>query len=58
MTGTTTGYSLSNNSLLYIGSYTNGGYNLHGNISLFKLYNRGLTSLEVKRNHNAYKNRT
>ncbi len=57
MTGTTTGYSLSNNSLLYIGAFTNGGYNLYGNISLFKIYNRGLTSIEVKRNHNAYKSR-
>jgi hypothetical protein len=58
MTGTTTGYSITNSGTLYIGSYNNGGYNLYGNISLFKIYNRGITSAEVKRNYNAYKNRT
>jgi hypothetical protein len=58
MTGTTTGYNITNSGTLYIGSYNNGGYNLYGNISLFKIYNRGITSAEVKRNYNAYKNRT
>jgi hypothetical protein len=58
MTGTTTGYTITNSGTLYIGSYNNGGYNLYGNISLFKIYNRGITSAEVKRNYNAYKNRT
>ena len=58
MTGTTTGYNITNTSTLYIGSFNTGGYGLYGNISLFKIYNRGITSTEVKRNYIAYKNRT
>ena len=58
MTGTTTGYNITNSGTLYIGSYNTGGYSLYGNISLFKIYNRGITSTEVKRNYIAYKNRT
>jgi len=58
MTGTTTGYNITDEGTLYIGSFNTGGYGLYGNISLFKIYNRGLTSSEVKRNYNAYKTRT
>jgi hypothetical protein len=58
MTGTTTGYNITNSSsALKIGAFSNGGYNLHGRIPTFKLYSKGLTAEEVKQNFNAYKNR-
>ena len=58
MTGTTTGYNITNSSsALKIGAFSNGGYNLHGRIPTFKLYSKGLTAEEVKQNYNAYKNR-
>lgn len=61
MTGTTTGYNITNpsanNSNLYLGCYRNLGYNLYGDINLFKVYNRALTALEIKANFNALKGR-
>tara|TARA_R110002167_G_C12587932_1_gene643977 strand:+ start:5 stop:1222 length:1218 start_codon:yes stop_codon:yes gene_type:complete len=61
MTGTTTGYNITNNSTnnsnLYLGCYRNLGYNLQGSISVFKIYNTGISLEEVKQNFNAYKNR-
>jgi len=57
MTGTTTGYSISNSGTMYLGSYTNLGYNLYGEISVFKTYNRALTTQEVKQNYQQYKTR-
>ena len=57
MTGTTTGYSISNSGTMYLGSYTDLGYNLHGEISVFKTYNRALTAQEVEQNYQQYKTR-
>jgi hypothetical protein len=57
MAGTTTGYSISNSGTMYLGSYTDLGYNLYGEISVFKTYNRGLTSQEVRQNYQQYKTR-
>jgi hypothetical protein len=61
MTGTTTGYNItnnsSNNSNLYLGCYRDLGYNLYGDLDLFKIYNRALTAAEVQRNFNAIKGR-
>ena len=61
MTGTTTGYNISNNSSnnsnLYLGAYRNLGYNLNGETSIFKIYNKALSADEVQQNYNAYKNR-
>ena len=61
MTGTTTGYNItnpsSNNSNLYIGCYRNLGYNLQGDVGLFKIYNRGLTAEEVNQNFRSVKSR-
>ena len=61
MAGTTTGYSISNNSSnnsnLYLGCYRNLAYNFNGNISIFKIYNEPLSSDEVIQNFNAIKSR-
>ena len=61
MAGTTTGYNISNNSSnnsnLYLGAYRNLGYNLNGEMSIFKIYNQPLTADEVKQNFNAYRKR-
>ena len=61
MTGTTTGYNITNpsanNSNLYLGCYRDLGYNLYGDINLFKVYNRALTASEVQSNYNAIKGR-
>ena len=61
MAGTTTGYNItnpsSNNSNLYIGCYRNLGYNLQGDVGLFKIYNRGLTAEEVNQNFRSVKSR-
>lgn len=61
MTGTTTGYNItnpsSNNSNLYIGRYRLSGYNLQGDVDLFKIYSRALTASEITANYNAIKGR-
>lgn len=61
MTGTTTGYSITNpsanNSNLYLGCYRDLGYNLYGDINLFKIYNRALTAEEVQNNFNGIRSR-
>jgi hypothetical protein len=55
MTGTATGYNIVNNSAsnsnLYLGCYRNLSYNLHGNIGLFRIYNRALTQTEITQNY-------
>jgi hypothetical protein len=61
MTGTTTGYNITNNSInnsnLYIGCYRTLSFNIHGGISLFRIYNCSLSSTEVLQNYNATKGR-
>ena len=58
LTGTTTGFNITNSATLYIGKYTlASGFRWRGNISTFSLYNRGLTSDEVLQNYNTLKNR-
>lgn len=59
MTGVTTGYNISNTggTVLYLGRYTSGSYYLYGDISLFKMYNRGLTFSEVEKNFKGIKSR-
>jgi len=61
MTGTTTGYNIvnnsGNNSNLYLGCYRDLSYNLYGDMSIFKIYNRALSAQEVQQNYKAYKNR-
>ena len=57
MTGTTTGYNITNNNTLFVGSFYNLNYNLYGKASVFRVYNKGLSQTEVKQNFNAYKNR-
>ena len=57
MAGTTTGYSMTNSGTMYLGCYTDLGYNLYGEISIFKTYNRALTAQEVKQNYQQYKTR-
>lgn len=61
MTGTTTGYNItnnsSNNSNLYLGCYRDLGYNLYGSIDLFKIYDKSLTSSEIELNYKAVKSR-
>ena len=57
MAGTTTGYNITNSGTMYLGCYTDLGYNLYGEISIFKTYNRALTAQEVKQNYQQYKTR-
>ena len=57
MSGTTTGYNITNSGTMYLGCYTDLGYNLYGEISIFKTYNRALTAQEVKQNYQQYKTR-
>jgi hypothetical protein len=57
MAGTTTGYNISNSGTMYLGSYTDLGYNLYGEISVFKTYNKALTAQEVRQNYQQYKTR-
>jgi hypothetical protein len=58
LTGTTTGYNITNTGTLYIGEYQGGGpYYFNGKIPLFKIYNRSLSAQEVYNNYNEYKTR-
>ena len=57
MSGTTTGYNITNSGTMYLGCYTDLGYNLYGEISIFKTYNRALTAQEVRQNYQQYKTR-
>ena len=54
LTGTTTGYNITNNGTLYVGEYSGGGnYYLNGQIASTKIYNRGLSAAEITQNFNA-----
>jgi hypothetical protein len=57
MTGTTTGYTITNSGTMRLGCYTDLGYNLYGSIGVFKVYNRALTTGEITQNYNKYKTR-
>lgn len=57
LTGTTTGYNITNNGQLFIARYTSPPYELNGRISSMKIYNRSLTSSEVRQNFNALRGR-
>lgn len=57
MAGTTTGYNITNSGTMYLGCYTDLGYNLYGEISIFKTYNRALTAQEIQQNYQQYKTR-
>ena len=61
MTGTTTGYNIvnnsGNNSNLYLGCYRNLGYNLNGDMPIFRVYGSALSVNEIEQNYNAYKKR-
>ena len=51
LTGTITGYNITNAGMLYIGEYSGGGaFYLNGKISIMKIYNRGLSAAEVAQN--------
>lgn len=54
LTGTTTGYNVTNNGTLFIGQFSSGGsYYLNGSIPIMRVYNKGLTAAEVLQNFNA-----
>jgi len=58
LTGTTTGYNITNSGALLIGNYSAGtGYNFNGKISSVKVYKRALIAAEVKQNFNALRGR-
>jgi hypothetical protein len=58
LTGTTTGYNITNNGTLYIGQFSGGGnYYLNGSIPIMKIYNRPLSSDEILQNFNAVRGR-
>jgi hypothetical protein len=61
MSGNTTGYNITNpsenNRNLYIGCYRDLRYNLNGSINVFKVYNRGLSQVEVLQNFKKYQTR-
>jgi len=58
LTGTTSGYSITNSSSLFLGKYTTAdGYRWRGNISSTSMYNRGLSADEVLQNYNAQKSK-
>ena len=57
LSGTTTGYNITNNGTLYIGRYIVAPYELNGRISSMKIYNRALTAAEITQNFNALRSR-
>ena len=57
MTGTTTGYNITNNGAMYLGCFINLAYNLYGSIPVFKIYNIALSANQVKQNYQQYKTR-
>ena len=57
LSGTTTGYNITNNGTLYIGRFIVAPYELNGRISSMKIYNRALSAAEVSQNFNALKGR-
>ena len=57
LSGTTTGYNITNNGTLYIGNFPAAAVELNGRISSMKIYNRALTAAEVSQNFNALRGR-
>lgn len=58
LTGTTTGYNITNAGTLFIGQFSGGGnYYFNGRIPVTKIYNRGFTANEVSENFNALRSR-
>ena len=57
LSGTTTGYNITNNGTLYIGNFPAAAVELNGRISSMKIYNRALSAAEVSQNYNALRGR-
>ena len=57
LTGTTTGYNITNNGQLFIARYISAPYELNARISSMKIYNRALTASEIQQNFNANRSR-
>jgi hypothetical protein len=58
MSGTTTGYNITNAGTLIIGEYQNlGGYKIYGSIPVMRVYNRALTASEVAQNFQVLRGR-
>jgi hypothetical protein len=57
LTGTTTGYNITNSGTLYIARFIAAPYELTGRIAAMKIYNRALTAAEVSQNFNALRGR-
>jgi hypothetical protein len=58
LSGTTTGYNITNGGTLYVGQYSGGGsYYLNGKIPTMRVYNRGLSATEVSQNFQATRGR-
>lgn len=52
MTGTTTGYNITNTGTLYIGNFNTVGYELNARLGSFRIYSKGLSAQEVSNNFN------
>jgi hypothetical protein len=57
ITGTTTGYNITNSGILYIARYITAPYELTGKIAAMKIYNRALSAQEIQQNFNALRGR-
>lgn len=57
LTGTTTGYNITNNGQLFIARYISPPYELNGRIASMKIYNRSLTTAEIQQSFNALRSR-
>ena len=55
LTGTTTGYNLTNTNNLHIGAFESNGYAWRGYIAQFRMYSDALSAAEVLQNYNATK---
>jgi hypothetical protein len=56
LTGTTSGYNITNTGTLYIGQYSGGGnYYFNGQIAAMRVYSRGLLANEIANNFNAHR---
>ena len=55
--GTATGKNVTNTGTMFLGAYTDGGYNWKGYIDDLNIYSRTLTQRQVKRLRNASRSR-
>ena len=53
LTGTTTGYNITNTGTLYIGNFNTVGYELNARLGSFRIYSKGLSTTEIAQNFNA-----